>query len=40
MNSGRQVVFLVNSVSIQDDVANPKAQKVLGEVVETAACST
>jgi D-alanyl-D-alanine carboxypeptidase len=40
MNSGRQVVFLVNSVSIQDNVANPKAQKVLGEVVETAACST
>jgi D-alanyl-D-alanine carboxypeptidase len=40
MNSGRQVVFLVNSVSIQDNVANPEAQKVLGEVVETAACST
>ncbi len=40
MNSGRQVVFLVNSVSIKDDVANPQAQKVLGEVVETAACSS
>ncbi len=40
MDSGRQVVFLVNSVSIEDTVANPKAQKVLGELVETAACST
>ena len=40
MNSGRQVVFLVNSVSIEDNVANPAAQKALGEVVETAACST
>jgi D-alanyl-D-alanine carboxypeptidase len=40
MNSGREVVFLVNSVSIEDTVANPQAQKVLGELVETAACST
>jgi hypothetical protein len=36
--SGRQVVFLVNSVSPEDTVANPQAQKVLGELVETAAC--
>jgi D-alanyl-D-alanine carboxypeptidase len=40
MDSGREVVFLVNSVSIEDTVANPQAQKVLGELVETAACST
>jgi D-alanyl-D-alanine carboxypeptidase len=40
MNSGREVVFLVNSVSIEDTVANPQAQKVLGQLVETAACST
>jgi D-alanyl-D-alanine carboxypeptidase len=39
MDGGRQVVFLVNSVSAEDTVANPKAQKVLGEVVDTAACS-
>jgi D-alanyl-D-alanine carboxypeptidase len=40
MDSGREVVFLINSVSIEDTVANPQAQKVLGELVETATCST
>jgi D-alanyl-D-alanine carboxypeptidase len=40
MSGGRQVVFLANSVSAEDTVANPKAQKVLGEMVDTAACSS
>jgi D-alanyl-D-alanine carboxypeptidase len=35
-DDGRQVVFLANSVAIDDTVAGPKAQKALADVVETA----
>ena len=40
MSGGRQVVFLANSVTIEDSIANPKAQRQLESLVETAACST
>ncbi len=40
MTGGRQVVFLANSVTIEDGIANPKAQKQLESLVETAACGS
>jgi len=38
LDSGRQVVILVNTVTIGDQVGSPKAQKAMSEVVESAAC--
>ena len=40
MTGGRQVVFLANSVTIEDGIANPKAQKQLESLVETGACGS
>lgn len=39
LDSGRQMVFLVNSVTLADTVGSPEAQKALARVAHTAACS-
>lgn len=39
LDNGRQMVFLVNSVTLADTVGSPEAQKALARVASTAACS-
>jgi len=39
LDSGRQLVFLANSITLDDTIASPKAQKSLGKMVEAAICS-
>lgn len=38
LDSGRQVVLLMNSVTMGDQIGGPAAQKALAEVAESAAC--
>ena len=38
MDSGRQVVVLLNSITLGDTVGSPAAQRALGELVESATC--